>query len=450
MGSKYKRFALWIIGALVLAACAPGGGDDSAAVPDPPGTTEDDDGDVELAGNGESLSVGFIAPLSGGLAGPGTDLVEGFELYLEQNDNMLGGRPVDLTVEDTQGQPDAGVQVATRLVEQVGVDIVVGPLLGNVGLAIGDYMSSTDVALFYPIPSSDTFLRDLPENMFVSGGTAAQDTHVLGEWAVENGYERVLTICQDYAFGHELCGGFVNTFTDHGGVVVEQLWAPLGTADYGPFVADISSGDFDAVFSGVVGADSVQFVAAYNDFGLKDQFPLLASLQSMDQSLLRAMGENAEGVISSGHFAEGADSPATVAFGKQYEEAYEKIPSYYSASGHLAGQWIDETLASLDGDMPAAAEFLDAARTLSFDDTAFGPITLDEHGNAVKNIYIRNIVDRGDGAFVNVVEETIPDIGPTYYYDYDTYISQPVYSRNYQGDAWPEDCSVISEDCPLE
>lgn len=466
---RVRRTALLsaAIGLLAASCGAPGEGGGSAAS-DPSSasasTSETDSsspsGESSASGsassgdasaNGEPLKVGFITPLSGPLAGPGQDLIDGFQLYLDQNDSTLGGRPVELTVEDTQSTPDTGTQVAKRLVQQVGVDIVVGPLLGNVGLAVGDYMSTTDKTLFYPIPSSDTFLRDLPENMFVSGGTAAQDAHPMGTYALDQGYQRVLTLCQDYAFGHELCGGFVNTFTDGGGEIVDQQWAPLGTADYGPFIADISSQQYDAIYLGLVGADAIKFIKSFNAFGLKDQAPLIASLQPLDQSLVRAMGADADGLVSSGHFAEGRDSEATSAFVTEYEAAYDKIPSYYSASGNLAGQWIDEALRSVNGEIGGATDFLDAVRQVSFDDSVFGPISLDENGNVVDTVYIRKIVDRGDGVFWNVVEDSFEDIGPTYYYDYQAYLDQPVYSREYQGVDWPTDCSVITaDDCPIK
>lgn len=464
---------------LLLSACgAPGGGatdEADAGIPAPEGeeaasgqaadpvSTEDaagtdaTEGEVEAtddapggAADGEPLAIGFIAPLSGPLAGPGQDMLDGFNLWLEQNGTAIGGRPVELSVEDTAGNPDTGIQVTRRLVQQVGVDVVVGPLLGNVGLAVGDFIATTDTPLFYPIPSSEAFLRALPETMFVSGGTAAQDSHVMGQYAFDQGHRRVLAVCQDYAFGHELCGGFTNVFTDLGGEVVETIWAPLGTADYGPFVSQIQGREFDVVYSGIVGADSIKFVQAWNDFGLAGTAPFIASLQPLDQSLVRAMGEGAAGMVSSGHFAEGRDAPATAEFVTDYEEAFDKIPSYYSASGHLAAQWIDQALVDTGGDIADTDSFLEAVRAISFDDSAFGPVSLDEHGNVLHDVYIREVVQRDDGTWWNEVIEKFEGVGPTFHYDYDTYLAQPVYSRDYQGVDWPENCDAFADDCPLD
>jgi branched-chain amino acid transport system substrate-binding protein len=432
-----KRTALSAVSlsaALALsAACAPPGASS--------GDSEDESG---------PLKVGLLSPLTGPLAGPGKDMRDGFELYLEQNDNQLGGRDVELTVEDSEGNPDAGIQKTRRMVTRQNVDLVVGPLLGNVGLAVGDYMGTTGKPLFYPIPSSEAFLRDKPETLFLAGGTAAQDAHPLGEYASGKGYKKVLTICSDYSFGHELCGGFVNSFTDHGGEVVEQLWPPLGTADFGPFISQMTDGDFDAIYSGVVGADSVKFLSSYRNFGLDETAPLVTSLQPMDESLVPAMGKDALGVVSSGHWAEGRDDALTQEFVEEYEKEFKKIPGYYSASGYLAGQWIDKALTESDGQVGTAEEFLEAVAEVDLSETIFGPVELDESGNVVWPEYIRRVEKRDDGSLWNVVEEELEPTGPAWKYDLEAYLSQPTYSRDYQGADWPEDCSAFTADCPLE
>lgn len=427
-----RNLLVVVVALLVAASCVP------------PSASKQ--GEAESTG---PLKVGVLVPLTGPLAGPGEDHRDGFLLWLKQHKNRLGGRPVDVIVEDSRGNPDAGIQAAKRLVERRKVDFVVGPLLGNVGLAVGDYMAQVETPLFYAIPSSEVFLRERPETTFLAGGTAAQDAHPMGTYAAKKGYRKVLTICSDYAFGRELCGGFANTFTDAGGTVTKQLWPPLGTADFGPFISQLAGKDYDAIYTGVVGADSIKFVDAYRRFGLDDKTPLLSSLQPMDETLVPAMGENALGLVSSGHWAEGRDSEQTRKFVEAYEKAFKKIPGYYSASGYLAGQWIDAALRASSGKVGSAEEFLDTLADVELGDTIFGPIKLDERRNVVWNVYLREVTKRDDGKTWNTVTETLANTGPTYTYTYDAYVEQPTYSRGYQGADWPRKCSAFAEKCPL-
>ena len=66
----------------------------------------------------EELSIGFIAPMTGIFAQVGKDMVNGFQMYLDEHGGKLGGMEVKFIVEDDQAKPDAGVTKAKKLVLQ--------------------------------------------------------------------------------------------------------------------------------------------------------------------------------------------------------------------------------------------------------------------------------------------------------------------------------------------
>jgi branched-chain amino acid transport system substrate-binding protein len=51
------------------------------------------------------MKIGFLAPLTGGAAQIGRDMVNGFEMYLDEAGGQIAGRKVEVIVEDTAGQP---------------------------------------------------------------------------------------------------------------------------------------------------------------------------------------------------------------------------------------------------------------------------------------------------------------------------------------------------------
>ena len=65
-------------------------------------------------------------------------------------------------------------------------------------------------------------------------------------------------IAADYAFGYEAVGGFQKAFEDCGGKVIQKIWPPLGTKDFGPYIPTIKA-DADAIFSLMVGPMALQF-----------------------------------------------------------------------------------------------------------------------------------------------------------------------------------------------
>lgn len=427
---------------LVLSACAPPGQDDG-----------DGGGEAGADTSDTPVSVGFIAGLTGTAAAPASDMRNGFELFWEQENHEVAGREVELFVEDDEGEPDVGLSAARRLVEQENVDVVVGPHFAHVGLAVGEYLETVETPMIYPIPASEEFLLDPVDTMFLAGGTAAQYTHPLGKWAAQEAGLSAATISSDYTFGHEIAAGFAATFTDYGGEIENQMWPPLGTTDYGPFASEIAEGDYDVVFNGLQADDAVVFQEAWADYGLNEDGPTLVSSPStMDQSLVRTMKETADGAISSGHFAEGRGEGDTADFVEAYEEANGEIPGYYAASGYFGAQLVAAALEELDGEIPDANAFIDAAGAVDLDDSVFGPATVDENGNLVLDVYMRQVKQRDDGAYWNTVDDVVEQVSPEFEYDYDAYLDKGAYSRDMQGTDWPESCDAYADDaeCPLE
>jgi len=270
-----------------------------------------------------------------------------------------------------------------------------------------------------------------------AGWTSSQTTHPLGEYAWEEGYRTAVTLCSDYAFGYENCGGFVNTFTDKGGRILKQLWAPLGTQDFSSYVTEIRQANPDVVFVTGVGADSVRFLQAWKDFGLKGKIPLLGNETLTDQSILRNVeGDAAEGTISTGHFAEGRDDPATQEFVEAYVKEYGHLPSYYSADMYAAAQGIARAIELMKGDLSDPVRFIETLRGVDLEESPLGPQEMDRYGNPVFDVYIRK-VEKGPNGYWNVPIKTYKDVSQFWTYGPEEFLKQPVYSKQYQGaDKW--------------
>ena len=391
--------------------------------------------------SGEPIQIGFLTPTSGTVAASGQDTVRGWDLYWELNGSTVAGREIVTTFEDTAGDPAIGRTKAQRLVDSVDADLVVGPLLANVGLAVADYLSSQGVPNFLPWSSADDLTQRTPLDgvLRVAGWTSSQTAHPMGQYAVDQGYKRVVTICTDYAYGQEYCGGFTNVFTDGGGEIVEQLWNPIGTQDFGTYLAQIQAAAPDAVLALEVGGDSARFVEAWNSFGLKDSdIQLLGAPTLLDQSLLRNMGPEAEGLVGSTKFPEGLDRPQMVEFVQAFDDAYGDLPSYYAMDSFVAAQWTAEALEQVDGNIEDTEAFLAAVRDITIDSPT-GPTRLDEYDNPIQPVFISRVETRDDGRMWNVPIETYEDVSQFWTYDPQEFLAHPVYSRDYQGNGvWPD------------
>lgn len=385
------------------------------------------------------IKVALLAPTTGTAAASGGDMINGWKLWWSQHGDEVAGHKIQTIYYDTGSDPNTALTRARKAVEQDKVDMIVGPYLANEGLAVASYTTQNKVPLFLPTVSADdlTQRNSNPYVIRVAGWTSSQTTHPAGEWAYQQGYRNVVTIANAYAFGYENVGGFAQTFTEKGGKITKQLWSPLGTTDYTPYLSQIQAAKPDAVFVEMVGADVGHFLEQWKSLGLKDKIPLIGNETLTDQSNIRKIDPAAAvGITTFGHYAEGRDDPATKEFIDAYGKAYNVYPSYMAAAFYTNGQWISEAIKAVNGDLSNKDAFLAAMRKVKLDDSAFGPMTLDAYNNPVENVYIRKTVaapDTAKSGVWNVVVQTIPNVSQFWTYNPADYLKQPVYSDKFQG-----------------
>src|SRR4051812_46138261 len=195
-----------------------------------------------------SIKIGVLAPLTGPLATPGLDMVDGFKLFWEQNQSQAGGRKVEVVIADTTCNPDQALTQARRLVHQEKVNFIVGPLCGHEGPAVAQVSKETGIPVLIDTAGADNITKwDRTPTVVRTAVSASQIGHPFGDYLYkELGARNVTFIAQDYTWGQEVALGMIKTFGDAGGKVAKIIWNPIGTKDYGATVASIPA-ETDAV-----------------------------------------------------------------------------------------------------------------------------------------------------------------------------------------------------------
>jgi branched-chain amino acid transport system substrate-binding protein len=254
--------------------------------------------------------------------------------------------------------------------------------------------------------------------------------HPFGEWVLKNTkYKKVVAIGMDYAFGYETVGGFQRVFEEGGGQIVQKIWAPLNTNDFAPFLSQVRR-DADAVLALFVGRLALQFMKQYEESGLKARLPLLGGGTTTDESALPQMGDEAIGVITALHYSQAIDTPQNQKFAKAFEAKAGKIPSYYSEGAYTNARWIAEAIKLAGGRVEDRDAMLAALRRVNLKESPRGPLSIDQYGNPIQNIYVRK-VERVGGRLQNTVIATYPAVSQFWKYNPDEYLKQPLYSRDY-------------------
>jgi branched-chain amino acid transport system substrate-binding protein len=383
----------------------------------------------------EELRIGFLAPLTGVFAQIGRDMTNGFQMYLDEVGGNFAGAPVKFIVEDGEGKPPVNVRKAEKLIRQDKVHLFVGGLLASTGYALAPVSTRLKTVYVSSIAAADDLTqRDADKFPYLvrTGWTSSQPNHPFGEWACEQGYKRIVTIAADYAFGYETVGGFQKAFEDCGGRIIQKIWPPLGTIDFGPYIPTIRK-DADAIFTLMVGPMSLQFPKQLAAAGIR--LPVLGGGTSYDEFVLPSMGDEVIGHVSALQYSAALDTPRNAAFVKKYREKYGKVPSYYSESNYTTAQMIHEVMKKTGGKWPGRERFVQLLTQLRVE-TVRGPVRFDELRNPVHNIYIRKVEKKKMHGYDkdelwNTVIKTYPEVSQFWKYKKEDFLKQPVYSRDF-------------------
>jgi branched-chain amino acid transport system substrate-binding protein len=380
---------------------------------------------------GEPIRLGFLTIKSGALAAGGKQMEDALKLFLKERDNTIAGRKVELFTADTGGQPAITKTKAQELVEKDKVHAIIGPLAAFEALAVDDYIRKAQVPVISPSAAAEDMTQRKPNPWFVRAvGTSAQPNHPLGEYAAkELGYKRIAIIADDFAFGHEIAAGFQRTFEENGGKVVQKLWSPLNVADYGSYISQINP-KVDAVFAAFAGGNGVKFLKQYNEYGMKGKVPVLGAMTTVDEGILKLMGDEAVGVVSSGWYTAAIVNANNKRFVDAMRREYKEDPGYYSIGAYGAALMLEQAVKAVNGKVEDKEALMAALRKVELTNDPRGTLKLDALGNPVMDVYIRK-VERKDGKLVNSVVKTYPAVSQFWKYDQKEFLASPVYSRDY-------------------
>jgi branched-chain amino acid transport system substrate-binding protein len=374
------------------------------------------------------VRIGLLAAKTGPLASGGIDMDLALTMFLKEHDFTLAGRKIDLIVADTAGVPATARTKAQELVEKNDVHAIIGPLAAFEALAITDYLTEKQVPTLGVSAAEDMTQRH-PSPWYVRlSSTAAQCAYPLAEYsAKELKYKKIVTIADDFAYGHEMCAGFQRVFEDNGGKIIQKIFTPLATPDYGSYVAQVKNAD--AIFVAYAGSNGFRFLRQFVEYGLKDKMAVIGGMTALDESVLRNMGDEALGIVTTSFYSAEVDNPLNKAFAPAFRKQFKYDPGYYAASTYIAGEVLEAALKAIKANAEDKKALMAAIRGTDVD-TIRGPIKFDEFGNIIGDVYIRKVT-RTDGRLVNSVIKTYPDVSQFWTYDKSEFLKNPVYSRDY-------------------
>ena len=357
------------------------------------------------AGAADPLRIGFISTLSSPTSTAGPDMLDAFKLGLAEAGGKLGGRAVELFVEDDQMKPDVGVQLARKMLDEKKVNLITGTVLSNVMLAEAHTILPRKVFIL-SINAGPSLLagKECSPYLFVASYQSDTPAEAVGIYLRNRSVKKVSVIAPNYTAGRDIITGFKRGFASP---VASETYTPLDQFDFAAELAEIRSASPDAVFFFYTsGAPSTNFVKQYAEAGLKGKIPLYGVAFSLDELTLPGMGDAAIGVKDGTFWTADMDNPANHAFVEHFEATYHHRPSIFAAHAYDGVRMLNAALTAVKGDIENADAFRAALEHVKFDSVR-GHFRFNKNQFPIQDLHLAEVVKDKSGAPINTYRELI-------------------------------------------
>jgi branched-chain amino acid transport system substrate-binding protein len=348
---------------------------------------------VSGAGAQAPIKIGFMAELSGPQAPLGQDQYDAFMMVVEQNGGKLGGVPVQVIKEDSQLKPEVASQLVDKLIEKDKVPIITGITFSNVMMAVHKKITDQEVFLIGsnagPAPIAGAACSPYA---FITSWQNDNQAEVVGKYATDKGYKKVIGMAPNYQAGKDFIAGFKRFYK---GEVIDEIYTPLNQPDFSAELAQVAAKNPDAVYVFYPGGLGVNFVRQYKQAGLLGKIPLL-STSTTDGSTLPAQKDDALGVISGTFWGPDFNNPVNKKFVEDFEKKYNRIPSQYAAQSYDAALLLDSAIAKVKGNVADKKAFQAALKAADFKSVR-GNFKFNTNGFPIQDQYIFEVAKDAKG-----------------------------------------------------
>jgi branched-chain amino acid transport system substrate-binding protein len=359
----------------------------------------------------QTVKIGLIEPYSGQFADAATQQDDAIKLFMKQNGDMVAGKKIEIIRKDVGGiNPPVAKRLAQELVTRDKVDILAGFVLTPNAMAAGD-ISKEGKKFMVVMNAATAIITTKSPYMARTSLTIPQLNEAFGKWAAtKGGVKKAYTMVSDYGPGHDAEQSFQAGFKAGGGEIVGSVRMPIANPDFSAFVQRAKDLNPQGIFVFIPGgAQPGAFGKALTDRGIDPKkTKVMGQLEIADEHALKAMGDTAIGMITSGHYDYNHHSKMNAAFVKAYNAAYHRNPDFFAAGAwdgmHLIYAALKKTGGKTDGEA-----LINAAKGMSWESPR-GPISIDPATrDIIQTVYVRK-VEKVNGHLVNVEIDKIAHV----------------------------------------
>lgn len=341
---------------------------------------------------GDTIKIGFNAPLTGFAAADGKSSSEGAKLAVKQINEAGGvlGKQLQLVMYDDQAKPAQSIPIANKL---IGKDRVVvgisGSYSGPTRSAAGVFQEAgipyiSAYAIHPDITKAGNFVYRTGLLGSVQGKAGAK---LIGELM---GKKRVVIITLQNDFGQSLAAGFKEVAGDFGVEVVNEYQYSMKDRQFGSLIAKIKTDKPDAIYASGYYFNCGPLVSQLRAGGVDAQ---IIGQEGYDgQKFIDIAGPAAEGVVITTTLNRDSKEQETIEFIKAFEQQTGYPADMVSASTHTAVKIAAAAITKAGSTDPEKIREAIAQSELK---ASTGTIKFNELGEVLKPVQIQQVKDGG-------------------------------------------------------
>lgn len=346
----------------------------------------------------EPIKVGMVTTLSGGGAGLGVDIRDGFELALKHLGNKFGAYPVEVVTGDDQQNPDTARQLVERMIKRDKVDLMTGIVFSNVMLAVGPSVFNSKTYYISANAGPSQYAGKQCNPYFFNVAWQNDNLHeAVGKLVSERGLKNAVLVAPNYPAGKDALAGFKRYYK---GTVSDEVYTKLGQLDFGPELAQIRAAKPDAVYIFLPGAMGINFIKQFVNSGLSKSSQLFGPGFSADEDIIKAVGEPMLGMVNASQWGHDMDNPQNKRFVADFQKAYGRLPSLYASQGYDAAMLMDSAVRAVKGNVANKDALGRALRAANFKSVR-GDFKFNRNHYPIQDYYMRVIGKDAQGRVTN-------------------------------------------------
>ncbi|RWL39464.1 MAG: ABC transporter substrate-binding protein [Mesorhizobium sp.] len=320
------------------------------------------------AGAGLALAPGFVrysqaqssAPIRIGFQSHRTGIGAAYGRWYEKtsaaavkaiNDaGGIGGRKVELVIEDDGTDPARGAEVVNKFAKQHKTDIVFGTLFSHVVIGSAPAAGENKIPYFVVSEGHHVASTKLNRYVFQPGITDVKSQiQSMAPWIAANAGKKVTQIFPDFAFGYDHRDYLPPALKAQGADVIAQIAIPPTESSFTKYFPQIPA-ETEVIYHVMVGPAVLTFVKELGEFYGSNRPQLFGFMDSLEATDINSPGLE---FLDGSHFWEGSPryaQPDDTAAQKAYRAAVGiddngaavGDPKDVSTASHMFGCW--ETL----------------------------------------------------------------------------------------------------------